>query len=758
MAQKKDNVDLICNIEELAGLFEKSRNLSDFLQTVVSVVAYHMSAAVCSVYILDKERKDLVLTANQGLNPQLVGNLRLRLGEGLTGIALDELRPIREGRASFSPGYKFIPGSNEEMYESFLAVPILRGLSRVGVLVVEDTQSDYFDENDSRALQAIASQLATTIENAKMFMSLYDRGEGLEVIVEGEEAVAIPNEFKGTIASRGLAWGRATVIGRTDSYLKLTKEMENRHCTLEEFHQAVYKSQEQVEALQTQLESGLADVASLIFSAHLLVLKDEQFVGEMTHLVGQGRSPQQAVTEVVNQYITMFAKNTNPRFQEMVQDIKDVGHRLLHNLLVREDIAPDYAGEVVISGELLPSDIVKFSTQHAAGLIMVGGGVTSHISILARSMELPVVLVSDVQIFEVKEGTHVLLDANIGSIFINPGQEVIDQYKKTFEAKESTDELEESILPETYTKDGTRIKLLANINLLNELNLAKRFKAEGIGLYRSEFPFIVRSGFPSEEEQYRIYRTIVDGMKDRPITLRTLDIGGDKMLSYFPTVNEANPFLGLRALRFTLRNKDIFVQQLRAMLRCGVGADLRIMFPMVSSVDEFLQACEIVHDCRGELHKQGIEFNNAPLLGPMIELPSAVEVAPELAKEADFLCIGTNDLVQYILAVDRTNEQIADFYVPYHPAVLRSLKKIAAAAALHDTRLSLCGEMATDPKMIRFLVGIGIREFSIDTRMLPRVQTFLQTINIADAQRQAETMLRMGRISQLAEYLKTAQI
>ena len=296
---------------------------------------------------------------------------------------------------------------------------------------------------------------------------------------------------------------------------------------------------------------------------------------------------------------------------------------------------------------------------------------------------------------------------------------------------------------------------MANINLLNELVLAERYQAEGIGLYRSEFPFIVRSGFPSEEEQYRIYRTIVEHMGSRPVTLRTLDIGGDKMLSYFPSVDEANPFLGLRALRFTLRNKGIFVQQLRAMLRAGVGADFGIMFPMVSSLDEFLQARDIVQECCHELAEQGVEFNPAPRLGPMVELPSAVEIAAELAREADFLCIGTNDLIQYVLAVDRTNKHISEFYVPYHPAVLRSLKRIADAAAANRVPVSVCGEMAGDPKMIPFLIGIGIRELSMDLRLLPRAQATLGLLDSAIARGQADDMLGMGRISELAAYLES---
>jgi phosphotransferase system enzyme I (PtsP) len=756
MSSRKNNVDLICDIGELAALFGKSRNLNDFLQTVVSVVAYHMSSAVCSVYLRDDKTDELVMTANQGLNPEMIGRLRLKPGEGLVGLALKELRTIMEGSGSRNPYYKYIPGSFEERYESFLAVPILRGLTRIGVLVVQDTQRDYFAENDKKALQAIAAQLATTIENAKLFMSLYEHQQSRDASIE----IQVPMEdetpifFKGVNASEGLACGRATIVGETDSYIRLTEEMERKFCTLDDFRWALQHSELQLEELQRQVEAGLSDVASMIFSAHLLMLKDEQFFGAMQRLIGQGRTPQQAITEVVNGYVSMFAKKANPLFKEKIADIKDVGHRLLHNVLRLDEMSPDYTGEIVIVGEMLPSDIVKFATQRAAGIIMVGGTITSHISILARSMQIPLILVEEPRVFRIPEGTRVLIDANVGSIFVNPIEEIIEKYEQSLAAHKSADEMDEPLQEKTLTKDRVRVRLLANINLLSELALADRFRAEGIGLYRSEFPFIVRSGFPSEEEQYRVYRTIVEHAGGRSVTLRTLDIGGDKMLSYFPTVTEANPFLGLRALRFTLQNKHVFVQQLRAMLRAAAGADFSIMFPMVASVDEFLQARDILSECSEVLTQQGIEHNPSVRVGPMIELPSAVEVAGELAQVADFLCVGTNDLVQYILAVDRTNEDLAEYYVPHHPAVLRSMKRVADAGKLYDIPVSICGEMAGDVPMLPFLIGIGIRQFSMAARLIPRVQNAIQKIHSRRATRHAEAMLSMGRISDLSEYLR----
>jgi phosphotransferase system enzyme I (PtsP) len=297
------------------------------------------------------------------------------------------------------------------------------------------------------------------------------------------------------------------------------------------------------------------------------------------------------------------------------------------------------------------------------------------------------------------------------------------------------------------------MEIHANINLLSDLEPAREFKAEGVGLYRSEFPFIVRNDFPDEEEQFVIYKKLVEQMEGRSVTFRTLDIGGDKMLSYYSNVNEANPFLGMRAIRFSLQNRDIFAQQLRAFLRAGAGCNTRIMFPFISSVDDFLQAREITRECMDELEADGLPFCRQTPLGVMVEHPAAVEVVEELAQEADFLSIGSNDLIQYMLAVDRTNEQVSQLYLSHHPAILRVINRIVSAARKYGKDVSICGDLATDPRMLPFLVGIGLRKFSIDIVNTPAVQRLLESLLLTEAQEIAQTMLGFGRISEVEAFL-----
>ena len=745
----KDNVDLICDIGELAGLFERTQSLADFLQKVVSIIAYHMKAAVCSVYLFNDKTQEVVLSATQGLNPEFIGKARLKLGEGIVGQALAEFRSIREGKGTQNPHFKFIPGLNEEQYNAFLAVPLVRGLTRVGVIAVQDPVPNYFGENDEKALRAIAAQLASTIENAKLLMSLHgSTPEAAEIL----KVVAPDLKFlKGISASGGIAYGRAAIMGHFDA-----NEFANSQevHTLTDFRRALAETERQLKDLLKLMAERMADVASLIFDTYLLMLKDAEFSGMMQKNIESGVAPAEAVIKVVNQYVDLFAKSQNPMLLEKMQDVKDLGHRILHNLFEKDAGSADYEGHVVISGSLLPSDIVKFVVQRAAGLVLSGGGATSHGAILARSLQLPMIIIRDQRILAIPENTMILMDADQGNVLVNPDPEVISKYESLKQARHRAEELELQVQPATITQDGVRVRLMANINLLSDLKVAKRLKAEGIGLYRSELPFIVRNDFPSEEEQYRIYRTLAEEMSGKEVVFRTLDIGGDKMLSYFPGANEANPFLGLRAIRFSLRHKDIFSQQIRALLRAGAGHQIRIMFPLVSSVDDFIQAKEVVAEGCQNLRFEGVAHGGNPELGVMIELPAAVEIADELAQEADFLCIGSNDLVQHTLAVDRTNEQIADLYIPYHPAVLRSLKRIAVAAENHDVDLSMCGDIASDSRMIPFLLGIGIRTLSMDSIWIPKVQKRINELSIAESKEMAAALLNMSRIGEIEAFLQ----
>jgi len=749
---KNDGTDLICNIAEWTAIFGRSRSLDEFLRTVVGMVADHFHVDVCSIYLLDDSRKRLVLRSTRGLDAAAINTVTLRVGEGLTGRALKELRPICEACASRNPDYSYFPGINEENFEAFLAVPISCGLERVGVLVLQHREKGYFEAADVKTLRAIAAQLAHTIANARLLMSLRQRKSSE---VEEEQERQVPKLVRGRPVCAGIATGRATIADVPHVEALLAEVQDPSRDTAEGFERALRLTEEQLTALQEEMEEAYSDVAALIFSAHLLILRDESFAGGIRRQIAEGVRPTQAVVNTVNEYIRIFTASPTPQIQEKSHDIKDLGHRLLNNLAGRRGDHGDYQGHIVIASEILPSDVMRYGAQKAAGLVLLSGGVMSHVSILARSIRIPMMVADEPRVLELEEGTPLLMDADQGILYVHPSEAVRERYDQLMRARIETEKICR-ISPDTFTTDGEEVWLFANINLLSDVDAARRLQARGVGLYRSEFPFIVRNDFPPEEEQYRIYRKLVESMEGREVTFRTLDVGGDKMLSYYSHVHESNPFLGLRAIRFSLRNRHIFVDQLRAMLRAGAGAPVRIMFPLISSVDDFIDAREVVRECCAALRAEQIPFNEEVLLGAMVELPSVVEVIDELAAEVDFLSIGTNDLIQYMLAVDRTNEHVAEFYLAYHPAVLRAMKRVVDAGARHHCEVSICGDFASNPMFLEIILGLGLRKISVDPHTIPQLQEAIETLSMARARERTARMLSMGRVSEVAAYLGLA--
>ena len=746
---KRDHAKLICDVSELSGLFHDTASMDDFLQKITVMVTQHMDCEVCSIYLYYDDLNELVLKANQGLNPSSIGQVRMKIGEGLTGKSFQEKRAICEGQARENPNFRFFPGIGEERFESFLAVPILRGTMEIGVMVIQSEKKDYFSNEDIQILRALTSQLAATIETARLLITLNDQKQKKVIPVVDLKYV------KGRSGSQGVALAGAVVIDGLlmdfEHLVKLSKPL-----TEEDFHKAVEETEKQLQQLQKHIEKDLFDVSGLIFTAQILMLKDKGFLDAILGFIHKGVNPPQAVANVVGEYVRKFGAIEDSYLRDKIYDVKDVGRRLLENMTGLSQHQGELENRIVIASELLPSDTIKLFSQKVKGIILLSGGVTSHVSILSRSLNIPLVIADEPGFLSLPEGTRILMDAFTGYIHVDPSEDVV---KKVFEREElhkDLDQLKKSIRLKPHTKDGTVIKLMANINLLGDLKAANEFKADGVGLYRSEFPFLIRSSFPSEEEQYLIYRRLVEEMPGKEVTLRTLDVGGDKMLSYYNYGHEENPFLGLRSIRFSLKHKDVFIIQIRAMLRAGHGARLRIMFPMISSVDEFQQAKGIVQECIYDLEKEKQKICQ-PQLGAMVELPSVIEIIDEIAQEADFLSIGTNDLVQYLLAVDRTNETVANLYLPQHPSVLRALKKIVDAASKHKKDVSICGDMASDPRFLPFLLGIGLRTLSVDSRYLPKLHESLSNITLKQTEQLAKELLKESTVERTSQLMGVDQ-
>ena len=527
------------------------------------------------------------------------------------------------------------------------------------------------------------------------------------------------------------------------SHVRLLEKAAAITGTEEDFRRAMDLTQHQLEQLQEKIAERLPESAALIFSAHFMILKDDQFTGRILDLIRGGTPAAQAVREVGQHYINLFGASTNAYLKEKVKDIEDLAGRLLKNLAGQSwDDQGLYERQVVLATDLYPSEVLRFAAEGVAGIVLTSGGVSSHVSILARSLSIPLIIAGYTGLLAVKQDTPVLMDAELGNIYINPDREVVARFEVRNQARKTAAAHARRMRPETRTRDGQRVILRANINLLSELETARELKADGIGLYRTEFPFLIRTAFPSEEDEYKVYKRLCDSMPGRVVTLRTLDIGGDKLPSYWENTGEPNPQLGLRSIRFSLAHPEQFRQQLRAILRAGADTrQLRIMFPMIAALDEFVQVKIILDDILRRLAEEGTPHHASPALGVMIEVPAVVEIIDDLAVAADFLSIGTNDLVQYLLGVDRMNAQVAYAYRPEHPAVLRTLKRLSDAARKAGKEISVCGEMANDRDLMPFLLGIGIQGLSVDPHHLPGLQRRIGTITTAGAQAYAERLL-----------------
>ena len=741
-----DNTQLLYDISELNSLFRESASIQTLLDKTVEMVASHTQSDVCSVYLYNSENRELILRATRGLNPESVGKVRMKLGQGLTGLALKELRPVCEKDAAHSPNFKFFPGIFEEQYQSLLAVPIARGISRIGVLVLQRKDDRCFDESDITALKAAASQLANIIENARFLMAMHEphEQEAKTALPEGLEFV------KGEVASEGFAYGPVVVADKKKNLTALMHRDFDEIFTLADFHQAIARTAAQLEELQERVGQKLSDAASLIFAAHLVILKDKYFVDGVTKLIESGVNPPVAVMRIAREYMESFASSSSSYMQEKMQDIEDLMVRLIRNLLHESEDLNGLKGRIVLARDLFPSDLLILSSEEAAGIVLVGGTVTSHLSILARSLRIPMVVTHTYELLDLSDHTPVLVDAEIGNMYVDPSDEVLERYESQQKARLALAGPGHAMQPQTSTRDGTRVRLMANINLLADLKVACDLQCEGVGLYRTEFPFMVRRNLPTEAEQFLIYSKLVELMKGKPVTFRTLDVGGDKALSYYHEIKEQNPALGLRSIRFSLQNKSVFAEQIRAMLRAGAGADLRIMFPMISSLDEFFQARDVVFECLDMLDKRGVEYNRRPKLGMMVELPCVVDLIDDFSQEVEFFSIGTNDFIQFMLGVDRTNENVAGLYLPHHPSVLRALKKIVASAHRAGREVSVCGDMASHESYLPFLLGIGVRVLSMAPSYLPRVQKAISQIDLNEAERNAERMLSQAKVEDLA--------
>ncbi len=553
--------------------------------------------------------------------------------------------------------------------------------------------------------------------------------------------------IQGVAAAAGVAIGKAFVLPTWEWDVPDQKlDTVDLAQEFERLYEGIRTSKHEIESMKTEFSEIAGPEESSIFDAHIAILEDPEFMNEIRGIIErQYKAAEVAVQEATDHFVTMFDLLDDEYMKERAADIKDVGNRLLKHLLGAPEVKlpSDNEPYILVASELPPSQLVHLNPQHVLGIITLTGGKTSHSAIMARALGIPLVSGLEVELDTlVQTGQTVVVDGDLGLVYVSPDPSTVMHYRKLRqEQQQHKQQLELLSKVDSVTRDGVRVRLSANISSVKELEIALKNGADGVGLFRTEFMYMDRKNLPTEQEQFDIYRQVAEKAGGEPVVIRTLDIGGDKELDYFELPEEENPFLGYRAIRICLDHKDMFKAQLKAILRASAYGKVKIMYPMISSLEELRAAGDVLDEAKRELDRAEIAYDRSIEVGIMIEVPAAVAIADLLAGECDFFSIGSNDLVQYVLAVDRMNEHIAHMYNPYHPAVLRMLRATINAANDAGIPVSVCGEMAGDERSLPFWLHLGVHRLSMSPQSLLRIkQSVLHTTARESAAMAAEWM------------------
>ena len=558
-------------------------------------------------------------------------------------------------------------------------------------------------------------------------------------------------QIKGIPASPGIAIGRAFIYDKqycwVDERSLSPGQVEGE---VERFLGSIQETREELGITYRKIHEELGEEYARIFDSHLMMIEDRSFIDQIVSEIRQERKNAEYIfSRALGKFIRTLSNAEDSRLRERTADFLDIEHRVLTKLCGQESPTLESLPSevVVIARDLSPSDTAHMDRRHVLGVVTDVGGTTSHTAIISRALEIPAVVGTEMALAEIVSGDTVIVDGTRGRVYVNPEEAIQAEYqlerRRFLELEKDLNALRD--LP-AITLDGAVVDVLANIELPEEVEAVIHHGAHGIGLYRTEFLYLGRKDLPSEEEQYQAYRTIAERLAPYPVVIRTLDLGGDKVGAAVPLFPEANPFLGWRAIRVCLELKDLFRTQLRAILRASLCHNVRIMFPMISGIEELLQAKEILEEVRQELAREGTAFDPNCPVGAMIEVPAAALTADLLAQEAAFFSIGTNDLIQYTLAVDRGNERVAYLFEPFHPGVLRMIQSVIEAGHTRGLPVALCGEMSGDPLATVVLVGMGLDEFSMSPMAIPHIKKVIRSVSLDEAQRITETAftLRTG--------------
>ena len=748
-------------LEDISAIILHSHDLHETLDNIVTIVAKRMKTNVCSIYLLEKDGETLMLKATKGLSKASVDRISMKVHEGLSGLVVESRDMVMTDNAPSHPRYKYFKETREEKFLSFLGLPLFEHKAPIGVIVIQTREARRFSEDEISALRTITFQIGSIVHNARLLDSIQHKEqerawfeqelakvknggrEGQSSSKKTAKQAGLPTMLPGVAVSAGFSRGKVYILDRfSDKVIKVAK-VGTKIDEHKKFSIALEKAKIQTIYMEKRVSEKLSEDDASIFHTHLMILEDRGFSSKVCDLIDQDVGATRAVHEVVQHYVQAFSAMADPYLRERSADMEDIGRRIIDAMEGNgKTIFTMKEKKVIVADEIFPSDLAMLDHDKILGIVTEKGNIYSHAAIMAKSLGIPAVLGVSGLIKAANVRDEIIVDGSSGHVYLNPDSSIKKEYVRL--EQDYTCRMKEleglRDLP-AVTADGTAITLSANIGLISDVRVANMHGAAGVGLYRTEFPYMARTAFPNRTEQAVIYSRILDGFPGQSVNIRTLDIGGDKGLSYFTYPHEDNPFLGWRSIRVSLERQDIFREQLAGILLATGAGNATIMFPLISSIDEISLIKEILASVRTELIREGHQVRGYLPLGIMVEVPAAVQIIEFLVREIDYVSIGTNDLIRYTLAADRNNPRVKQYYDPHHPAVLHSIKRVADAANKAGKKVSVCGEMAADRLNTLLLIGMGIYEFSLSAPSIPLVKQAIRDHGLEECRKLARTVL-----------------
>lgn len=723
-------------IQDVAG----TSDFKEAMSIMVIEIAQALVADACSIFLLDRRFGQYVLIATHGLNPEAVGKVHIPLGKGLIGLVGEREEPINITDAAKHPKFIHIPEVKEEAYRAFLGVPVTYHRQMLGVLFLQQKEPRRYDEAEEAFLGTLATQLAAIIAHAEATGQLSQVFEPQSSEDKNREKV-----YSGIAGAPGIGIGKGVVVyPLLDLDVVPDREPDDVESEVALLESALEAARQDMKSLSEKLYSSLHTDERFLFDAYQHILDRTGLGQEIINEIRQGHWAQGALRRVIQSHIRHLESLDNEYMRERSADLRDIGRRVLSYLQKNTRTLPEYTEKTILMGEeITPTDLAEVPEECLSGIICAKGSSISHVAILARALNVPTVMgVSDAAIMEWQD-KEIVVDGYYGQVYVSPSAQMQEEFQRIADKEEKLDASLQILHDKpAITKDAHRVVLMVNTGLGSDIGVSLAAGAEGVGLYRTEIPFLMRERFPSSEEQRVTYRQLLSSFSPRPVIMRILDIGGDKALPYFP-VKEDNPFLGWRGIRVLLDHPEIFLSQVRAMLRASEGYNnLRIMLPMITDVSEVEEALRLLNKAHSEIFEEGYSVA-LPQVGIMMEVPSAIYQARALAKRVDFLSVGSNDLTQYLLAVDRNNTRVANLFDSLHPAVLRAFIQIVEHGHQEGKHVSICGEIASDPAAVMLLVAIGFDSLSMNASSLSRVKYVIRQFTKKKASKLLQEVLSM---------------